>query len=554
MTYVITQNCCNDASCVPVCPVGCIHPTPDEPDYKSAEMLYIDPKSCIDCGACVDACPVGAVKAADELTPNLRQYAEINAAYFLANPVAHHPADLPPLPDVPSGRLLRVAIVGAGPAGFYAADELLKNSPVPVEISLIDRLPTPFGLVRAGVAPDHQPTKEVTSLFRWVLADPRVSIYFNTAVGDHVSHDELLQHHHAVIYTYGAATGKKLGIPGEHLRGSFSATEFVGWYNGHPDHAQHQVNLSTARVVVIGNGNVALDIARLLLRDPEELAATDIADHALEALRASKVQEVVVLGRRDALHSAFTTPELLALEALDIDIHIERATLDEPSTPSFTQRLKIDALRRIAAAPKAGRRRLVLRYLSAPIEVLGDTDVSAVRIMARQPSAANANQQVATPAEDDISLEAGLVLSSVGYQGEPLDGLPFDQSTRTIPNLEGRVLHDGEPLAGVYAGGWIRRGANGVIGTNRFDARETVSSVLADLNAGILDESAGSGTDFDTLMCRRRPATFDRRRWQTLDDHERQRGRESGRPSIKVTTTEEMVALALGAHTPHSGT
>jgi ferredoxin--NADP+ reductase len=525
MTYVITQNCCNDASCVPVCPVGCIHPTPDEPDYQSAEMLYIDPKSCIDCGACVDACPVGAVKAVDELTPDLRQYAEINAAYFLANPVVHRPADLPAFPGLPSGRPLRVAIVGAGPAGFYAADELLRNSPLPVEISLIDRLPTPFGLVRAGVAPDHPSTKEVTGLFRWVLADPRVSIYFNTAVGDHVSHDELLEHHHAVIYSYGASTGKRLGIPGEDLQGSFSATEFVGWYNGHPDHAQRQINLSTPRVVVIGNGNVALDIARLLLRDPEELAATDIADHALEALRASEVREVVVLGRRDALHSAFTTPELLALEALDIDIHVERANLDEPSTPSFTQRLKIEALRRIAAAPKSGRRRLVLRYRSAPVEIVGDVGVSAIRIM------------------ESASLETGLVLSSVGYQGEPLDGVPFDSSTRTIPNLAGRVLRDGEPLAGVYVGGWIRRGANGVIGTNRFDARETVASVLADLDAGALGPGGGSGTDFEALVRHRRPATFDRGRWQTLDDHERQRGREAGRPSIKVTSTEEMVTL-----------
>src|SRR5690606_29976840 len=310
------------ATCVSVCPVNCIHPTPDEPAFGSTEMLYIDPKACIDCGACADACPVDAIFPADRLTAGQQEYAEINAAYYARDgadqaPAPPDEAETGPLfhpwgrpvfdRGLPSGfGPLRVAVVGTGPAGMYAAKDLLLHTPA--EVTLIDRLPVAGGLVRFGVAPDHPSTRKVSETFAQVHAHPRVRTHLGLEVGTHITAEELAAHHDAVIYAVGAATDRRLGIPGEDTPGTLSATTFVAWYNGHPDVAPDAVDLSSERVVVVGNGNVALDVARILVSPPQTLAGTEIARHALEELRRSKVREVVLLARRGPEHAAYTRP------------------------------------------------------------------------------------------------------------------------------------------------------------------------------------------------------------------------------------------------------
>src|SRR5215213_384327 len=291
MTFVITQPCCSDASCVSVCPVNCIHPTPEEPDYGSASMLYIDPQTCIDCGACVEACPVDAIGPDYDLAENDQDFIAINAEYF------EDPRHRDYLPEavqrgsravqVTEPEPLRVAIVGSGPAACYAAEDLLDRPGLAVQVGIFERLPVPWGLVRFGVAPDHQRTKLVTTQFERTARRPRATLRLNVDVGQHITHDELLAHHHAVVYAVGAARDLRLGIPGEDLPGSSSATDFVAWYNGHPDFVDRNFDLSAQRAMVIGSGNVALDVARILVSDVDDLRRTDIAEHALEALAES---------------------------------------------------------------------------------------------------------------------------------------------------------------------------------------------------------------------------------------------------------------------------
>src|ERR1700742_3895898 len=318
MPHVITQSCCSDGSCVYACPVNCIHPSPDEPGFASAEMLYIDPVACVDCGACVSACPVGAIAPDNRLDVKQLPFVGINAAFYPPRPEG---MKLPPTsklaPVIPAAEVharskpLTVAIVGSGPAAMYAADELLTQHGV--RVNVFEKLPTPYGLVRAGVAPDHQNTKRVTELFERVAGHRRFRFYLNVEVGKDLSHADLLAHHHAVLYAVGSPDDRRLDIEGLGLPGTGTATELVAWINGHPDFANLPVDLSHERVVVVGNGNVALDVARVLTTDPDELARTDISDHALQALRASRVREVVIAARRGPAHSAFTLPELIGL-------------------------------------------------------------------------------------------------------------------------------------------------------------------------------------------------------------------------------------------------
>jgi ferredoxin/flavodoxin---NADP+ reductase len=313
VAYVITQNCCKDASCVPVCPVDCIRPTGGTGEFTDTEMLYIDPVACIDCGACVDVCPVSAIDYEEDLPEQLERFKEINAAYFDRHPLEVGAAqDSKKAGSVEPGSL-RVALVGAGPAAWYAANELLGIAGV--EVDMFDRLPTPFGLIRAGVAPDHQHTKAVVSIFGSAFSNERFDCHLNVEIGRDLSHEDLMAHHQAVIYAVGASNSRDLGIPGEDLPGNYAAADFVGWYNGHPDHTEHQFDLSGRRAIVVGNGNVALDVARVLLMDPEELGKTDIAQHALDALSDSTIEEVVILGRRQPRDAAFSVGEFLALGA-----------------------------------------------------------------------------------------------------------------------------------------------------------------------------------------------------------------------------------------------
>ncbi|WP_336880448.1 FAD-dependent oxidoreductase [Rhodococcus globerulus] len=538
MTFVITQRCCNDTSCVAVCPVDCIRPRPGDPGYTTAEMLYIDPDTCIDCGACVDACPVDAIYSEYDLDESMSRYTEINAAYFEQNPLDTDDVAFPTPPKRPSADLprIRVAIVGSGPAACYCAAELLARGSV--EVEMFDRLPSPWGLVRSGVAPDHQETKGVVSVFGSSFKSESFQFYLDVEVGKHISHDELLRHHDAVIYAVGAATDRKLGIPGESLPGSHSATEFVSWYNGHPDFSDREFDLSGERAVIVGNGNVALDVARVLTCDVDELARTDIADHTLDALRNSNIREVVVLGRRGPLQAAYSAPEFLALGHLNgVDVVIDQqdvvldaasaAALDDPGA-LLSDKLKVDLAREYAQKPAdGGNKRIVFRYLVAPTELQGTDRVESVTLVHNildDDLAASATEKVER-------LEASLVLRSVGYRGEPVADVPFDEARGIIPNHQGRV--DG--AVGVYTSGWIKRGPRGVIGTNRVDAKETVAQLLADFDAGLLTAPELDRTSLVELVTERQPDMIDKAGWAARDAQEKAAGKAAGRPRIKIT-------------------
>ncbi|MEU6389674.1 FAD-dependent oxidoreductase [Streptomyces sp. NPDC046939] len=526
MPYVVTRSCCADASCVLACPVNCIHPAPGEPGFATAEMLYVDPRTCVDCGACTTACPVDALKPHTKLGEGELPFLELNAGYYKENPHT----DRTPMYVVPRQRAvpegeLSVAVVGAGPAGMFAADELLRHPGVRVTVH--DRLPTPYGLARAGVAPDHQDTKQVTRLFRTIESQPGFTYRLGVEVGTNLTHTDLLREHHAVIYAVGAATDRRLGIEGEELRGSVSATDFVGWYNGHPDRAHDDHPLDTERAVVIGNGNVALDVARILTADPDTLARTDISDRALAALRASKVREVVLLGRRGPAQAAFTVPELLALSALkDVDVLVEGwpAGLDAEATE------KTRLLARLAArAPAEGRRRIVLRFLTSPVRLIGDTSVRGLEITPTELHTDDGTVR-ARPTGDTETLETGLVLRSVGYRARPVPGLPFDEASATVPHERGRV----EP--GVYVAGWIKRGPTGFIGTNKTCAQETVASLLDDFAEGRLTAPARA------VRTTTRALGLDA--WRAIDRAEQEAGEAQGRPRVKFTDTESLYRAA----------
>ncbi|MFF5789415.1 FAD-dependent oxidoreductase [Streptomyces sp. NPDC012693] len=545
MTYAITQTCCNDATCVAVCPVNCIHPAPGEADFGTTEMLYIDPTSCIDCGACADACPVDAIFPADRLTGRLREYEAINAEYYAdrtpapapASPTFHPwgapsfhrslPADFAPL---------RVAVVGTGPAGMYAAEDLLLHTNA--EVTLVDRLPVAGGLVRYGVAPDHPATKGAGDTFARFHSHPRVRMRLGVEVGKDVTAEELAAHHDAVIYAVGAPSDRRLGIPGEELPGSVSATSVVSWYNAHPETGADAVRLSAERVVVVGNGNVALDVARVLVSDPADLAGTDIADHALAALRGTRVREVVLLGRRGPEHAAYTTSELLALKHLPgvdlvVDDHDPRtgAAVDAAAAGEKAALLRGVARETVdwTRPPAPDRRRIVLRFHSAPVEALGTDGVRAVRVTAE-----------GSPSGTEIG--TGLLVRAIGYRGVPLAGLPFDEATGTVPHEAGRVT--GVP--GGYVVGWIKRGPSGGIGANRACAEETVGTLLADAVAGSLPTPTGTEREFRRLVRSRSRHLIDARGLAAIDRTERARGEASGRPRVKLATVPELVAAARG--------
>ncbi|MGB6039968.1 MAG: FAD-dependent oxidoreductase, partial [Gordonia sp. (in: high G+C Gram-positive bacteria)] len=454
MPYVITQRCCNDATCIDECPVDCIRPTPSDPDFATAEMLYIEPDTCIDCGACADACPVGAIFPTESLADSLSKYPKINADYFQSHPLVPDSAPIskPARPSHEAGPL-RVAIVGAGAAAGYTAEDLLSRGNV--EIDIFDRLPSPWGLVRYGVAPDHPETKEITDGFTAALARDSVQFHLNVDVGRDITHAELLEHYHAVIYAVGASADKRMGIPGEDLPGSHSATEFVAWYNGHPDYADRTFDLSGERAVVIGNGNVALDVARILCSPHDRLASTDIADHALAALQQSRISEVVIVGRRGVADAAFTSPEFLALGNLpDVDVIVDPADLEGVAADAaFPASLKLDLAREYAGRTRTeASKRIVFQFLRSPERLAGDDRVSTIDLTLNRPAPSPDGTRI-EPTDNTESLSTGLVLRAIGYRGQPIAGLPFDDGACVVPNTNGRV----EP--GVYVTGWIKRGA-----------------------------------------------------------------------------------------------
>jgi ferredoxin--NADP+ reductase len=540
MPHVITQACCNDASCVFACPVNCIHPTPDEPGFATSEMLYIDPAACVDCGACVRACPVDAIAPDTRLTAEQQPFIEVNESYYPERPAG---VKLPPtsklaavLPaaEVRHGRHpLTVAIVGSGPAAMYAADELLTQPGVLV--NMFEKLPTPYGLVRAGVAPDHQRTKLVTRLFDKVAVHRRFSFYLNVEVGRHLSHADLLEHHHAVLYASGAPNDRRLDIDGMGVAGTGTATEMVAWINGHPEFTELPVDLSHERVVIVGNGNVALDVARILTTAPDVLARTDISDHALAALRASRVQEVVIVARRGPAASAFTLPELIGLTqtadvVLDAGDHA-RVRDDLATCRDTWTRSKLEVLAKLGDASAAAvRPRVRLAYELTPERIVGDGRATAIEF-------------TVTGTDQLHRLSAGLVLSSIGYRGNPIRDLPFDEAAAVVPNEGGRVVdpESGRRVPGAYVSGWIKRGPTGFIGTNKSDSLQTVHTLVGDFNDGLLSDPAGGPRAVARMVHARQPDVIDAAGWKAIDTAEIARGEAQDRPRVKFTRVPDML-------------
>jgi len=520
MTYVITQSCCNDASCILECPVDCIRPTPGDPDFVNAEMLYIDPDSCIDCGACQDACPVDAIYTEEELPSHLRHFTEFNAGYFFRHPLAAsiHSSDRPERPVAERG-VLRVAIVGSGPSAAYLAEDLLERGNVQVDV--IDKLPTPWGLLRSGVAPDHLSTKKLTSIFDRAFRSEAFRYHLNVEVGRDITVEELQGSHHAVVLATGAADPAPWDVPGADLSGVHPATAFVAWYNGHPDHAEATFDLSCERAVVIGNGNVALDVARILLLGPEDLAASDIAEHARLALSQSKVREVVVAGRRGPVDAAYTFAEFHALAHLpgvEVVIDTGGAEFDPSAATTYEQGLKASLTAELAdAKPTGADRRVVFRYRADTAEVVGKGRVEAVRFK-----------------RDGLVEETGLVLTSIGYRGRAIPGVPFDDSRGTILHDQGRVMR------GLYVVGWAKRGAQGGIGAGRPDAHETAAAIVADFNNGVL---TCDGTDLGTMLAEKQLPVVTAEGWAAIDTHERHAGATAGRPRVKLVHLEDLVRV-----------
>jgi ferredoxin--NADP+ reductase len=453
-----------------------------------------------------------------------------------------------------SENVLRAAVVGAGPSGFYATDQLLKAG---FEVDLLEVLPTPFGLVRAGVAPDHPKIKSVTRVYEKTAQHPGFRFYGGVELGGHISRQNLLDRYHLVLYAVGTASDNRLGIPGEDRPGSHGALEFVAWYNGHPDYADHEFDLSATRAVVIGNGNVAVDVARMLVLDPDEVAVTDTADHAVTPLASASVHEVIVLGRRGPAQAAFTTPELRELgELTRADIIVDPADmeLDDYSANWLetegdpTSKRNVELLREYSQRePHGHHHRVELRFLRSPVEILGEGEdgrVTGVRVVRNR-----IENGRAVPTGEEEVIACGLVLRSIGYRGVPLAGIPFDERRGLISNVGGRVLGEsGEPELGEYVVGWVKRGPSGVIGTNKKDATDTVARILEDREAGKLNTPTDSDRDAcEQFLAKQCPALVTWDGWRAIDEHETGLGAPTGRPRVKLVRTGEMLDIASGA-------
>jgi ferredoxin--NADP+ reductase len=440
---------------------------------------------------------------------------------------------------------LRVAIIGAGPSGFYAAGQLLGLAEPQFAVDLYDRLPTPYGLVRSGVAPDHPKIKSVTRAYDKTTENERFRFFGHVELGGDITRAQLLEHYHVVLYTLGTSIDKRLGIPGEDLRGSHAATEFVAWYNGHPDHSGLEVDLQAEQVVVVGAGNVAIDVARMLALAPSELEITDTADHAIEVLRASGIKEITILARRGPLQAAFTNPELLEMGELERgDLEVIGADLDERSAIALqdadkTRRRNVEIIQDYAARPKTGKPITVrFRFVASPVELLGDEHghIRAVRIENNEIVARDDGSLAARGTGIFEDLPAQLVFRSIGYTGQPVGDIPFDERRGLISNDGGRVTDaDGTHLVGEYVSGWIKRGPSGVIGTNKKDSQDTVDKILQDAAAGRLN--APSSHDIEGMIATNCEHAVSWQGWQAIDAIETAAGEASapGRPRVKLT-------------------
>jgi ferredoxin--NADP+ reductase len=441
---------------------------------------------------------------------------------------------------------VRIAIIGSGPAGSYAAGHLLRHTGAELHVDLYERLPTPWGLVRAGVAPDHPKIKSVTNLYERTAEHPRARLFANVEFGTHVTLGDLRERYHAIVYAVGTPVDRSMGIPGEELAGSYAATDFVGWYNGHPDFREREFDLSGERVVVIGAGNVALDVARMLVLTREELAVTDIADHALEGLAGSGVREVVVVARRGPAQAAFTNPELRELgELRDGDVIVdpdELALGDAVPDPSAdpTALRNVEILREYAS--RAGRsRRVALRFLLSPLALTGSGRVEGVTFARNALELTPEGRVVARVTDERLELPVQAVFRAIGYRGVPLADVPFDRERELIANERGRVRR------GEYVVGWAKRGPSGVIGTNKKDANETIDLLIEDLAAGrLLDPAPIGDAELERFVRERQPQLVDYEGWIAIDRHERGLGEPSGRPRVKLTSVEELLSVIAG--------
>ncbi|KUH93919.1 FAD-dependent oxidoreductase [Mycobacterium sp. IS-3022] len=457
-------------------------------------------------------------------------------------------------------RPYHVAIVGSGPSGYFAAASLLKfadstddtDPKRDVRVDMLEMLPTPWGLVRSGVAPDHPKIKSISAQFDKTAMDPRFRFFGNISVGEHVQAAELAERYDAVIYAVGAQSDRSLGIPGEDLPGSVAAVDFVGWYNAHPHFEEVTPDISSGRAVVIGNGNVALDVARILVTDPDVLAATDIADHALRSLHDRGVEEVLVIGRRGPLQAPFTTLELRELGQLeglgDVDVIVDPAdfadiTDEDLEAAGKTVRNNIKVLRGYAEqSPKNAKRRIVFRFRTSPIEIKGDGRVESI-VLGRNELVDAGGRIVAKDTGEREELPAQLVVRAVGYRGVPTPGLPFDERNGTIPHTRGRI--DGS--RNEYVVGWIKRGPTGVIGSNKSDSQETVDTLIEDLSgAQLSDFDAEHSQRLAEWLVERQPKVVTDDHWKLIDEYERSAGEPHGRPRVKLTSVAEMLRIGHG--------
>ncbi|EUA08326.1 NADPH-ferredoxin reductase fprA [Mycobacterium kansasii 732] len=452
----------------------------------------------------------------------------------------------------PHHRPYHVAIVGSGPSGFFAAASLLKaadgSDHIDVAVDMLEMLPTPWGLVRSGVAPDHPKIKSISKTFEKTAEDPRFRFFGNIVVGKHVSPAELAERYDAVVYAVGAQSDKPLNIPGEDLPGSIAAVDFVGWYNAHPNFEHAAPDLSGARAVVVGNGNVAIDVARILVTDPEVLACTDIADHALESLRPCGVREVVLVGRRGPLQAAFTTLELRELGELEgVDVVVDPAQLqgvsdEDAAAAGKTAKQNIKVLRDYAQRPpRPGHRKIVFRFMTSPIEIKGDGKVEQIVLGRNELVADESGWVSARDTGEREELPVQLVVRSVGYRGVPTPGLPFDEKRGTIPNTAGRV----EGSRNEYVVGWIKRGPTGVIGTNKKDSQDTVDTLMADLAAteALAEFPPDHGEQLAAWLASRQPQLVTTAQWKIIDHFERAAGEPHGRPRVKLPNVAELLRV-----------
>jgi ferredoxin--NADP+ reductase len=453
-------------------------------------------------------------------------------------------------------RPYHVAIVGSGPSGYFAAASLLKfadaTDDADVRVDMLEMLPTPWGLVRSGVAPDHPKIKSISGQFEKSALDPRFRFFGNIVVGDHVHAAELAERYDAVIYAVGAQSDRSLGIPGEDLPGSVAAVDFVGWYNAHPHFEEMAPDLSTGRAIVVGNGNVALDVARILVTDPDALATTDIADHALKSLHDRGVEEVLIVGRRGPLQAPFTTLELRELGDLeglsDVDVIVDPADFADISDEDLdnaakTVRNNIKVLRGYSERePRGAKRRIVFRFRTSPIEIKGDGRVESI-VLGRNELVDDNGRIAAKDTGEREEVPAQLVVRAVGYRGVPTPGLPFDDRNGTIPHTDGRI--DGS--RNEYVVGWIKRGPTGVIGTNKKDSQETVDTVLSDLSgADLTDVGADHSDELVKWLLSRQPKLVTDDHWKLIDDYERSSGQPHGRPRVKLTSVAELLRIGHG--------